>query len=230
MVVQVTGLRIAVLTLTRDRLAYSQTCFASLRENAGVPFDHYILDQGSTDGTQDWLRDEYDCTGYYLADENLGVSRGINKLIDIALETASYDVVVKFDNDCEVLTPDTLREVCTVADEWELLLSPHIHGLRTTPQPYAKADTEGHIVSITPVIGGIFLAAPAHIFDDGYRHDENNPVWGGDDTGLCAWWQAKGKHVGYLDGFHANHYLTTDGQQKASPEYWARKEREYHAA
>jgi GT2 family glycosyltransferase len=44
-------MNVAVLTLTRDRLPYTQHCFATLKENAGCDYDHIVLDQGSTDGT-----------------------------------------------------------------------------------------------------------------------------------------------------------------------------------
>ncbi len=52
-------MRIAVLTLTRDRLDYTQHCFQTLQEFAGCDFDHYVLDQGSTDDTVDCLVGEY---------------------------------------------------------------------------------------------------------------------------------------------------------------------------
>ena len=49
----------AVLTLCRDRLAYTQHCFETLRDNAGCDFDHFVLDQGSMDGTDEWLEQQF---------------------------------------------------------------------------------------------------------------------------------------------------------------------------
>ena len=49
---KVRGMKFAVLTLTRDRLEYTQHCFETLRQNAGCDYDHYVLDQGSEDGTR----------------------------------------------------------------------------------------------------------------------------------------------------------------------------------
>ena len=48
-------MKIAIYTLTRDRLLYTKQTFVSLWEHAGYPFDHFIVDNGSTDGTPEWL-------------------------------------------------------------------------------------------------------------------------------------------------------------------------------
>jgi GT2 family glycosyltransferase len=215
---------IAVLTLTRDRLAYTQHCFQTLRVNAGCEYDHFVLDQASTDGTGEWLLERDDLT-VMLMSENVGISRGLNVLLDEVLNPADYDAVVKFDNDCEVLTPNTLRDVAELAVRWDALLSPRILGLRNPPATIGRVEDETAAVDVTPLIGGIFLAAPAHIFAEGYRHDESNPVFEGDDVGLCSWWRRPPRAgiVGYVDGYEANHYLTTDGQAADIPEYFERR-------
>lgn len=213
-------MKVAALSLTRDRLAYTKHCFQTLAENAGCDYDHYVLDQGSEDGTQEWLlaQQHLDVT---LLEENIGICRALNHLLDTIGD--DYDAVVKFDNDCELLTPNTLRDVCEASLRLDAILSPHIHGLRNTPPTLATISG----VSVTPGIGGIFMAAPATVFTtDGYRHNERNPLWGGDDHDLSAWFGRRGGLVGYLDGYHANHYLTTDGQHNDNPGYFARKANE----
>ena len=75
-------MNIAVLSLTRDRLPYTQHCFATLRENAGCEYDHYVLDQGSTDGTGDWLRDHMDIAPVILM-ENIGINRALNLMLEV---------------------------------------------------------------------------------------------------------------------------------------------------
>jgi glycosyltransferase involved in cell wall biosynthesis len=211
---------VAVLSLTRDRLAYTKHCFQTLADNAGCDYQHYVVDQGSTDGTEDWLlaQDELDVT---VLGMNVGICPALNYLLE-AIQDDEYDVVVKFDNDCELLTPNTLRDVCEATLKLDAILSPHIHGLRNTPPTLARLGK----VSATHGIGGIFMAVPATVFTSGYRHDERNPPWGGDDHDLSAWFRARGGIVGYLDGYHANHYLTTDGQHADNPAYFARKDAE----
>lgn len=204
-------MNIAVLTLTRDRLPYTQHCFATLQEMAGCDYDHYVLDQGSEDGTADWLREQE--TPAVLLQENIGINRGLNLLLD-TIDLDAYDVVVKFDNDCELLTPNTLATVCGLALERDIILSPRIHGLRNPVWSFG----EWHGIDLTPIVGGIFMATPAEVFRDGYRHNPNAGLWGSDDSDLC-------RHVGrcgYVRGFDANHYLTTDGQHADIPDYFAR--------
>lgn len=224
--------RVAVLSLTRDRLEYTQHCFASLREFAGCDFDHFILNQGSTDGTREWLREYkrlYPSSTIHFVDENIGVSRGINALLDAA--GPKYDWYVKFDNDCELTTTNTLRDSLQSKD-W--ILSPHIRGLDSPPAIEREADVNGIRVGETTILGGIFMAVPAWVFDE-YRHDENNPIWGMDDARIVEWFRAQygsyGEHgrVGYMLDYPANHYLTTAGQREDDiGGYYSRKTREYN--
>lgn len=212
-------MNVAVLSLTRDRLVYTKHCFASLRENAGCSFDHYVLDQASEDGTREWLQNEYRPHRLILLDDNIGVCRGLNRLVDVAMETGDYDVIVGFDNDCELITPNTLSDCAAFAYAYPAIVAPHIRGLNNTPQP------TGHTDGVTEVhhLGNIFRAHPAEVFTDyGYRFDESMPPWGGDET-ICVWFRERGGLVGYLDGYEAWHYETTDGQQGRFPDYFARK-------
>jgi glycosyltransferase involved in cell wall biosynthesis len=193
-------------------LPYTQHCFATLNKYAGCEYDHYVLDQGSTDGTTDWLR-EQEIPAIELP-ENIGINLGLNLMLD-TIELDDYDVVVKFDNDSELLTPYTLRDVCAYAMEADMILSPRIHGLRN---PVPTIGTHGPLIDLTPIVGGIFMATPAYVFQDGYRHNPNVGLWGSDDSDLC-------RHVGrcgYVRGYDANHYLTTDGQHADIPDYFAR--------
>jgi glycosyltransferase involved in cell wall biosynthesis len=211
---------VAVLSLTRDRLHYTQHCFGTLVANAGCDFDWFITDQGSEDGTVDWLHANTDATIYSFT-SNIGICPALNRMLDDALELADYDVIIKIDNDCELLTPSTIKDVCEKALEHDAILSPHIRGLREPPHPIGRVDG----IAITPVVGGIFMAVPADVFKDGYRHPIN-ATRDGDDWQLCRWFQAQDGIVGYVDGYEANHYETTDGQHARYPDYFARREQE----
>jgi glycosyltransferase involved in cell wall biosynthesis len=218
-------MRIAVLSLTRDRLDYTKHCFARLRELAGCDFQHFVFDNGSTDGTQDWLRKTYAPAWLDLCPENVGVSRGINALLDRA---KNFDVIVKFDNDCELTVPDTLRVAAEIAATGDWIMSPHIHGLNDPPPVQREQTVLGHRVGIPPLIGGIFMAAPASLYDT-YRHNDDNPLWGMDDVNLCSWWRSQGHDFGYLLDYPATHYETTRGQRERYPDYFERKMAEFNA-
>lgn len=87
-------MRVAVLSLTRDRLDYTIHCFTTLHWLGGAPFDHYVLDQASTDGTVEWLvkQAEMENLKATFMDENVGLSRGHNLLLDEVQD--GHDVVM----------------------------------------------------------------------------------------------------------------------------------------
>lgn len=215
---------VAVLSLTRDRLEYSRHCFASLREYAGCDFDHYILDQGSTDGTQEWIRSQPNPFSHWKS-ENIGISRGLNLLLTRA-KLVGYDWYVKADNDLELTTPNTLRD--SLQDpNW--ILSPHIQGLDSPPVVIGETQVNGIRVGETTILGGIFMAVPAWVYDE-YRHAEDNPIWGMDDVRLVEWFRGRGGRVGYMLDYPALHYKTTAGQREEDiGGYYTRKIAEHHA-
>ena len=66
------------------------------------------------------------------------------------------------------------------------------------------------------------MATPAHVFQNGYRHNPNVGLWGSDDSDLC-------RHVGrcgYVRGYDANHYSPLMGSTLSIPDYFARTLRE----
>jgi glycosyltransferase involved in cell wall biosynthesis len=225
--------RIAVLTLTRDRLWATEHCFDRLYELAGCEFDHYVFDNGSEDGTWEWLDANMKKPISRSTEGNIGVSRGINYLLDL-VGPENYDVIVKFDNDCELLVDGTLKACAEVALAMNWITSPHIQGLNSPPSIEHEVGPEqfwklAYRVGIPNIMGGIFMAAPASLYAT-YRHDEKNPVWGLDDAKIVDYWRAQGGECGYLLDFPANHFLTTDGQAARDPQWFARKVREFKAA
>jgi GT2 family glycosyltransferase len=211
--------KIAVLTLTRDRLEYTQHCFASLREFAGCDFDHYVLDQGSEDGTREWLR-ELDDLVLEVVEENIGICRGMNYLIARAFELNDYDVIVKFDNDCELREPNTLRDIAQLALDGGAILSPQIRGLRNTPKAIRELRIGDETILDVPQIGGIFMAVPAWAYTE-FQYDGTQMLY--DDVQICQWWRQQGGTCGYVQRLEAWHYETTDGQHERYPEYFDRK-------
>lgn len=215
-------MKVAVLTLTRDRLAYTQHCFTRLRELAGCDFHHYVLDQGSEDGTLDWLDANTDAAVLALA-KNIGCCAGWNRLLDRLCDPADYDAIVCFDNDCELLQPDTLATVTALAVEHRVILSPRVLGLRNPPPTIGEIPLGAHAADETSILGNIFMAIPAELVDEwGFRWDESHPVWAGGES-ITDWFRARGGHCGYLRGSTLNHYRTTDGQHADYPGYFERR-------
>lgn len=192
-----------------------------MRENAGCDYDHFVLDQGSTDGTQEWLMSEYEDAHVIFRPDNIGIARGMNRLLDEV--DSAYDVIVKADNDLELTQPNTLRVLCETALDTDWLLSPRINGLLQPPHPTREVEMAGETLLDVPQIGGICLAAPAWIYHS-YRYLDDLPKWGLDDVHICAWHRARGGSCGYVKRLEANHYEGTEAQRVTYPEYWERKQ------
>lgn len=224
-------LKIAVVTLTRDRLAYTKLCGEALRENAGCPFDWIVLDQGSQDGTPEWLRAQPDIEAILLG-ENIGISRALNLILD-RIDLDAYDVVVKVDNDTLAVTPDVVHDLAWLAVAHDMILSPMQTGVGAIPARVGVIDIshpevpEPVTVELTHLVGGRFKFVPMALHrEHGFRYNPNNPPWGGDDSEICMWQVNRGGRVGYVQCYEADHYEASWGQPATYPEYELRKCRE----
>lgn len=218
-------MKIAVLTLCRDRLDYTKHCVQSLRDNAGCEYDHYMLDQASTDETWDWMCEQPDLKFIESLPENIGVSAGLNYLIE-RFDT-DYDVVAHFDNDCEVVTPNCLRDLAQLVHDGGAILSPRILGLEHPPEPLGKARIGDEPITKVAQVGGIFLTTPGWVYDE-FRYSPE--AWKYDDVEICHWWWQHGGTVGYVERLQAWHYETNVGQRQRYPDYFARADEEYTTA
>jgi GT2 family glycosyltransferase len=100
----VTGTRrpVAVVILTWNALAWTKRCLAALRDCTDHPsWRLIVVDNGSTDGTVEWLGADGDLT-LVTNGTNLGYSKGCN--IGIARRQAGEDVVL-LNNDVVVTDP-----------------------------------------------------------------------------------------------------------------------------
>lgn len=226
-------MKAAVFTLTRDRLAYTKHCFAKLRELAGCEFDHFIVDNGSQDGTVDWLADARE-HGHHLkyirfVEQNRGLAFGCNEALFHIKDFGPYSAVVKFDNDCEALTSNFLaRAVDFVASHPKAVCSPRVEGLGKPP-PYehpSQTVSFGERVLRMGHLGGICHIAPWDMYEQFPGWDTRLPIARGADSFLSAWLGRNGWAQFYLLDVTVNHYKTTGGQAKDFPEYFKRKKQE----
>jgi GT2 family glycosyltransferase len=213
--------RIAVLSLTRDRIDYTKDCFATLHEYAGCDFDHYVLDNGSEDGTQHWLDGEFASDRVHtliLEPENIGRCRAMQQLVDLC--ASDYDVIVTFDNDCQLTQPNTIRDLARLVEEGGCILSPRVLGLRNPPKPMRELAIGDEAILDVPQIGGICMAIPAWVFNE-FHYDTSQMMY--DDVHICGWFRQQGGTCGYVKRLECWHYETTDGQHERYPEYFERR-------
>lgn len=104
--------KVALIILTWNALAYTQECFAALRSRTDHPaWRLIVVDNGSSDGTKEWLR-EQDWLTLHENPENLGFTRGVNQ--GISLTDEDEDVVL-LNNDIVVTDRGWLRRLQEVA-------------------------------------------------------------------------------------------------------------------
>ena len=221
--------RVAIFTLTKNRLAYTKRMMSSLIENTHYPFDHFIVDNGSADGTLRYLdQNRANFAKIILNEDNKGISIGWNQALEAI--GRSYDYIIKLDNDCEIMTKDWLRpllEICRAFDN-RIVLSPFVDGLHQhkggVPR-YGFRQTNGYSVGLTKHLGGISLIAPAHIYED-FRFNETLPLRGNQDRTFSDYLGNRGYLLGYVEDIKVLHMDTTVGQQERYPEYFSEAESE----
>ena len=107
---------VSIVTLTRNGLAVTKLCLTTLIANTDYPdYEVIVVDNGSTDGTRDYLRDLAQVHPHIkpmLYEENLGFAAGNNQ----ALAVASGDTIVLLNNDT-IVPPGWLRGMVRHLDD-----------------------------------------------------------------------------------------------------------------
>ena len=100
-----------------------RTIESVLQETKGVPFKLFVVDNASTDGTADYIKENYPEVTVIEPKENCGFGAGHNKVIPFL--DSKYHVVINPDI---ILKSDTISELARFADTDDKidLLSPQI--------------------------------------------------------------------------------------------------------
>lgn len=232
-------LRVAIYTLTMNRLEYTKKMAAAIDKLAGYPFDWFVIDQGSTDGTQDWIKkltrlgSEKGSRGklsYRCYEQNMGLAKGWNNALQWIRDEGAYDILVKVDNDAELMTEGWLKAIVDVYERnRRVMLSPYVEGLDGSPGGVLRQRASGdspyltindHILGLVPNIGGIVMAAPIELFSE-WRFDEL--AAGNKDILLCQYAKANGFFIFYMEEYRVWHIDGTKGQHEKYPEYFNKK-------
>lgn len=218
-------------SFTRDRLELTKVCFKSLQDNAGTPFLHWILDNGSEDGTREWLETVYkrvytNIQPIVYPPTNVGIPKAMNMMKQIVTGTPG-DLVIKVDNDCFVTTPNLLHAISCIyghlVDPQNWVLSPRVEGINHQPGRSQKVSVQQHPIGMTCIVGGLFRAMTYENFMS-YEADETLPKAFGTDGHLAQWWLSYPLHVmGYIEDLVVQHYPSTNEQSSMYPSYFARK-------
>lgn len=103
-----------VIIVTYNAMQWAKRCFESLI-NSTERVDIFVVDNGSTDGTQDYIKSNYPFVHFEQSLTNDGFGKANNKGLRFALEN-KYEYVYLLNQDAWIF-PDTLSILINVAKE-----------------------------------------------------------------------------------------------------------------
>lgn len=224
--------RVAVFTLSYDRKEYTEHFWLSINDTAEYPFDWFVIDQGSKDGSPELLQSLVDSDygvvkKIIYSPDNKGITGGSNILID-EIKKGAYDIIIKADNDCQFMTKGWLS---SIVDLWrrnhKLYMSPYIEGLVDNPggaHRVGYAFIGPYFIEVTKHIGGILAAVDASAYDSFRWTDQF--LHGYQDTEASHDFMKQGFMPMYLPLHRITHMDGTEGQKKKFPEYFERRKKE----
>lgn len=163
-------MKVAAVTITYNRLELTKQTVESFYFKTGVDY-HLFVDNGSTDGTREWLTENYDTI---QLEENKGIAYAFREAVR---ELKDYDFILKLDNDVETVTDQLVEKMLRfyelnginyVASPVDLNLDPHF-----APATLGKQYMNSYNVKFTTHTGGAFQLIPYSICErlcSEYRH------------------------------------------------------------
>ena len=214
---------LAVYTLTRDRLADTKKAFAGLYDMAGMKFDHYVLDNGSTDGSVEWLQRQ---NLYFLRclGDNRGQCISSNILLD-EIRKKPYDYILRYDND---IIPQSPKFIASLIEATKLLgpttvASPAIDGLLHTPEAFAEKQVGAYKMGFVDILGGACRLMPSRTLE-GFRFTEHGNLSLGEAAKFAHHCQEKKFPMVYVQGITVLH--DTEAHVRDNAEYFQRRKLE----
>lgn len=224
--------KVGIFTLTYDRLEETKVSFDSLRKTAGYPFTHFVIDNGSTDGTREYLHDykdlHRDTVNLTLNRTNQGISIASNQAINQMV--GLFDIIMKVDNDAVFMTEGWLKAMVEIWKANRLIaLSPYVQGLRDNPGGAPRVgygEIKGEQLGLTHHLGGICHFVDASAYKD-FRWNENSFLHGIQDLEFSNYLKANGYQMAYMENHFVNHGVDgTEGQMKRYADYFERRKSE----
>jgi GT2 family glycosyltransferase len=152
---------VAAITITCNRLELTKQTVESFYSKTKVDY-HLFIDNGSTDGTQEWLKDY----NHILLEKNYGIAYAFREAVN---QLKGYDFILKLDNDIETVTPDIINL---------MLAFYHLNGMQFCCSPVdlnldpafappilSKENLNGYNVHLVTHTGGAFQLIPYSICD-----------------------------------------------------------------
>ena len=95
--------RVAILVLTHNGKRNLKECFDSINEQSFTDFDLYLIDNGSTDGTSEYVEKNFPMVRVIRFERNFGFAGGYNKAVDVITKKyGEYEYLVFLNDDTKV--------------------------------------------------------------------------------------------------------------------------------
>lgn len=204
--------RVLVIIVTFNGLKWADKCFTSLRKS-DFPVDVFVVDNGSSDGTPEYVREHFPEVMLHCTGENYGFGKANNIGLAHAL-SEGYDYVYLLNQDAWV-QPDTIGSLIKAmeADPSYGILSPlQMTASMQTPDPRfalkcldrpAETYVRGRIYDVSFVMAAHWLISRRCVetvggFSPAFRHY-------GEDDNYIHRAVYHGFKVGFCGGVHAVH-------------------------
>ena len=214
-----------IITRALNRLEYTVMCIRGVHKLSGTKdYKHIVINQGSTDGTKQWLdsllKEKYYQLEVKHNEENSGDAGGMKQGWEMLSDDCKY--VMQFDNDCEPVTSRFLFNLTMVMDN-----SPKIGALMMKRLNVNRVLTPKNVVNLYGLnIGEIETATCCTIFrrkvveDIGIWFNQEKIGWG--QTISKEMKKRNYKICKCLD-IKVNHIDGSEGQARKYPLYYSNK-------
>lgn len=211
--------KIIVITITCNRLPVTREWIGQLKQKAGYEYRHIVVDNGSTDGTVEWLKEK----GFEVIElkENMGIAYAMQKAYELATATDdNIDYFMRYDDDCHVITSGVVRRLVDAMREIgdSMILAPNDIDIIPSYQPtvFGKFEINGHKIRMVTHTGGIFQLIPMRAMEILIKQAQGGEL--GEikkDIVRGGLWRLNGMFCGYVDALEVEH----KGRGSATKDY-----------
>jgi GT2 family glycosyltransferase len=210
--------KVLAIVLNYNKKDMVLSCLKSLNQQHYDSCRIVVVDNASTDGSQEAIRDIFPKTELLCSERNLGASQGRNFGVEYAKSQDDFGYILFLDDDAEVATESIARLVDALESEPQIgivcgktyidldsrvLMSTGIierfHWARCYDRGAAELDLGQYDRDgLVDACGGFALMIRASLFDDLEGFDEVFSPYGWEDVDLCLRARQLGFHTKYI--------------------------------
>jgi len=156
------------IIVTYNGMYWYDRCFKSLL-SSNIPVQIIVIDNASSDGTTEYIKNNFPEITFFESDINLGFGQANNIGIKYALEHQA-DFIFLLNQDAWI-EPNTLEELIRVSSlhsEYGILSPMHLNAEKTAIEPGMMVPLTLPIHTPTEIISDFYLGLKKDIYDTNY--------------------------------------------------------------